>query len=66
MVRMRFSQNVYGYLTVFVKESYMSGWVCIAMQSVHIRMNSSLSPPPLKNPGSAYVSQNLFILANSE
>ena len=48
MVRMRFSQNVYGYLTVFVKESYMSGWVCIAMQSVHIRMNSSLSPPPTK------------------
>jgi len=32
----------------------MSNWVFTAMQSVHIRMNSSLRPP-LKNPGSAYV-----------
>jgi len=35
-------------LTVFVKKSYLSSWVFTAMQSVHIRMNSSLSPP-LKN-----------------
>jgi len=28
-----------------VKKSYMSSWVFTAMQSVHIRMNSSLSPP---------------------
>jgi len=27
-----------------VKKSYMSSWVFTAMQSVHIRMNSSLSP----------------------
>jgi len=32
-------------LTVFVKKSYMSSWVFTAMQSVHIRMNSSLIPP---------------------
>jgi len=28
---------------VFVKKSYLSSWVFTAMQSVHIRMNSSLS-----------------------
>ena len=32
-------------LTVFAKKSYMSSWVFTAMQSVHIRMNSSLNPP---------------------
>jgi len=32
-------------LTVFVKKSYLSSWVFPAMQSVHIRMNSSLSTP---------------------
>ena len=31
-----------------------------ASQSVHIRTNSSLSPP-LKNPGSAYVGGSLFL-----
>jgi len=31
-------------LTVFVKKSYLSSWVFTAMQSVHIRMNSSFSP----------------------
>jgi len=36
-----------------LKKSYLIGWVFTAMQSVHIRMNSSLNPP-LKNPGSAY------------
>jgi len=30
---------------VFVKKSYLSSCVFTAMQSVHIRMNSSLSPP---------------------
>jgi len=29
---------------VFVKISYLSSWVFTAMQSVHNRMNSSLSP----------------------
>jgi len=38
---------------VFVKKSYLISWVFAAMQSVHIRMNSSLTPP--KNPGSAHV-----------
>jgi len=33
---------------VFVKKSYMSSWVFTTMQSVHIRMNSYLSTPPLK------------------
>jgi len=37
---------------VFVKKSYLSSWVFTAMQPVHIRMNSSLSPP-YKNLGSA-------------
>jgi len=45
---MQFSQNVCGYLPC------MSSWVFTDMQSVHIRMNSSLSPPPNKNPGSTY------------
>jgi len=36
-------------LTVFVKKSYMSSCVFTAMQSVHIRMNSSLSPPLKKS-----------------
>jgi len=35
-----------------VKKSYLSNWVFTAMQSAHIRINSSLSPPR-KNPGSA-------------
>jgi len=30
---------------VFVKKSYLSSWVFTAMKSVHIRLNSSLSPP---------------------
>jgi len=30
---------------VFVKKSYLSSRVLTAMQSVHIRMNLSLSPP---------------------
>jgi len=30
----------------FVKKRYLSSWVFTVMQSVHIRMNSSLSPPP--------------------
>jgi len=30
---------------VFVKKSYLSSYVFTAMQSVHIRMNLSLSPP---------------------
>jgi len=30
---------------VSVKTSYLSNWVFTAMQSVHIRMNSSLGPP---------------------
>jgi len=30
---------------VFVKKSYLSSCVFTAMQSVHIRMNLSLSPP---------------------
>jgi len=54
MVRMRLVQNVYGYLIVSVKKSYLSSWVFTTMQSVHTWMNLSLSPP-LKNPGSAYV-----------
>jgi len=36
-------------LTVLVKKSYMSSWVFTAMQSVHIRMNSCLSPPLKKS-----------------
>jgi len=40
---------------VFVKKNYLSSWVFTAMQSVHIRIKSSLSPPPKTNPGSAYV-----------
>ena len=36
---MQFSQNVYGYWPC------TSSWVFTDMQSVHIRMNSSLSPP---------------------
>jgi len=48
-------------LTVFVKKSYLRSWVFTAMQSVHIRMNLSLSPP-LKNPGSAYVTYCIFVL----
>jgi len=39
-------------LTVFVKKSYLSSWVFTHMQSVdsaHIRMNSSLSPPLKKS-----------------
>jgi len=34
--------------TVFVKKNYVSSWVFTAMQSVHIRMKSPLSPP-IKN-----------------
>jgi len=30
---------------VFVKKIYLSSWIFTAMQSVHIRMKSSLSPP---------------------
>jgi len=30
---------------VFVKKSYLSSWVVTAMQSAHIRTNSSLSTP---------------------
>jgi len=30
---------------VFVKKSYLSSWVFTAVQSVHIRMKSSLSLP---------------------
>jgi len=37
---------------VFVKKSYLSSWVFTAMQSIHIRMNSSLIPPK-KKPASA-------------
>jgi len=33
---------------MFVKKSYLSRWVFTAMQSLHIRMNSFLSPPPKK------------------
>jgi len=33
---------------VFVNKNYLSSWVFTAMQSVHIRMKSSLSPS-LKN-----------------
>jgi len=29
---------------VFVKKRYLSSWVFTAVQSVHIRMNSSLNP----------------------
>jgi len=36
-------------LTVFVKKRYLSNWVFTAMQSLHIRMNSSLSPPIKKS-----------------
>jgi len=36
-----------------LKKSDLSSWVFTAMQSVHIRMNQSFSPP-IKNPGSAY------------
>jgi len=36
-------------LTVFVKKSYLSSWDFTVMQSVHIRMNSSLSPPLKKS-----------------
>jgi len=42
---MQFSQNVYGYQPCLLKKSYLSSWVFTAMQSVHIQMNSSLSPP---------------------
>jgi len=38
---------------VFVKKRYLSSWVFTAVQSVHIRIKSSLTPP-LKNRGSAY------------
>jgi len=41
---MQFSQNVW-LSTVFVKKSYLSSWVFTVMQSVHIRMNLSLSTP---------------------
>jgi len=34
---------------VFVKKSYLRSWVFTAMQSVHIRMNLSLSPPLKKS-----------------
>jgi len=34
---------------VFVKKSYLNSWVFTAMQSVHIRMNLSLSPPLKKS-----------------
>jgi len=34
---------------VFVKKSYPSSWVFTVMQSVHIRMNLSLSPPLKKS-----------------
>ena len=47
MVRMRFSQNMYGYWS-FCQKSYPTSWVLTAMQSVPIRMSSSLSPPPTK------------------
>jgi len=30
---------------VFAKKSYLSSWVFTAMQSVHMWMNSCLSPP---------------------
>jgi len=30
---------------VFVKKIYLSSWFFTAMQSVHIQMKSSLSPP---------------------
>jgi len=45
VVGMRFSHNVYGLLIVFVKKNYLSIWVFTPMQSVHIRMKASLSPP---------------------
>jgi len=52
---------------VFGKKSYLSSWVFTAMQSVHIRMNSSLSHPPLKkilDPPMSYDNQGKsFILA---
>jgi len=38
----------------------MSSWVFTDMQSVHFRMNSTLSPT-LKNPGSAYVVPRLLL-----
>ena len=33
---------------MFVKKSYLSSWVFTPMQSLHIRMNLFLSPPPKK------------------
>jgi len=34
---------------VFVKKNYLSSWVFTTLQSVHIRMNSSLNPPLKKS-----------------
>jgi len=48
IVRMQFNQNVYGYQPCLLKTSYLSSCVFTAMLSVHIRINSSLSPPPKK------------------
>jgi len=31
-------------ITLFVRKSYLSSWVFTAVQLVHIRLNSSLSP----------------------
>jgi len=45
MVRMRIWPKFVWLLTVFVKRSYLSSWVFTTRPSVHIRMNSSLSPP---------------------
>ena len=42
MVRMRFVWL----LPCLLKKSYLSSWVFTTMQSVYIRVNSSLSPPP--------------------
>jgi len=45
---------------MFFKISYLSSWVFTAMQSVHIRMNSSLNPPPKKflNPPMERIQKN--------
>jgi len=50
---------------VFVKKTYLRSWVIIAMQSIHVRVNSSLSPPPLKNRGSAYALAKYLINVNT-
>jgi len=50
-MRMRFDQMPMGINRVCQK-NYLSCWVFTTMQSIHIRMNLSLSPS--KNPGSAF------------